>query len=634
MSQHGTDRKEIDKKVAYLVARTRDVSADLVDAATVASMDRLAKRADNPAVRVVVVGEVSRGKSTLINALIEQTLLPDAAHALTSTWTILRHGADLAAVARVVTAEGLRLAQLAGADIDAYMTQSGERLVKRRHGANARVASVEIQLPAKILADGLELIDTPGVGGLAAAHRYATLAALDEADALVFVIKPGEPISATERTFLAEALGHLDTCIIVQTQRDLVADAGRWLDQDMATLRSVAEWEALLSDHEEAERLAKLFTVTKSVSVSALNALRAAADPADPANAQLLRNSGAPELAEFLKDVVARGDNVHRLNVLLLIESIARECRRRLGDRVAMLTKSAAGQRLIDERHARLVKWTANGGDHWKPVLDNAYRELAKTVNDHARRRANEVKDEYRRTLRDLNTEGIVEQTRILLTIPDSVLAELNQKSVQAMTKAVAEVRALLVADELDGPLTRLGETSAVFSRLPSGFESAGSGSDVTDIRAVMSGGVVAAGATGLAATALATVGIAVGSAIALPFIIGAGAYRMINRKSREKKRTLQGALDTLDIVCDEIKGTAAPAVLASAQTTKKNLAEVIEAGLAELAAQVEQDRADLAAADDLTPAERQARLDEAEQAMRDVREISASAELLRDELR
>ena len=66
------------------------------------------------------------------------------------------------------------------------------------------------------------------------------------------------------------------------------------------------------------------------------------------------------------------------------------------------------------------------------------------------------------------------------------------------------------------------------------------------------------AGAAGLVTAAMANAGFAAAAApIIVPFIIGAGAYLYINRKTREQKRTLQGALETLTIVCDEIKTTA-----------------------------------------------------------------------------
>ncbi|MGF1428393.1 dynamin family protein [Kitasatospora sp. LaBMicrA B282] len=621
----------LDDRIAYLVTRTRSLADGVVAPPTLATLDRLTVRRTTPAVRAVVVGEVSRGKSTLINALIGRTLLPDAAAALTATWTLVSHGTGLTARAHVATGTGVEQVLLDRTDLDAYLTVGGERLVRRRHGTQARVASVEIRLDAPVLAGGLELIDTPGVGGLAAAHRYATLAALGEADAVLFTLKPGEPVSATERRFLAEAVKHLDTCLIVQTQRDLAADPDRHLADDMDRLRSADAWEKLLGDPAEAAELAAYFARTKSVSVSALNALRAAADPTDPVNVQLHRQSGIPTLVELLNDVVGRGHAVHRRNLLRLVESVARECRNRLRDRVEMLSGSAAGQQLLDERAARVAKWTTDDGAHWRSVLDEVHRELVAEVTRHARRRAEEIDDDYRSRLRDLKTAEIVAETKGMLALPDAVLAELSRLATDAVTDGIARIRRLLVDDRLDGSLSHLGATRAVFSRLPDGFEAMAGPGDPNELRVTLSGGVLAAGAVGLGVTALANAAIAVVAApIVIPFLIGAGATYLFNRRSREQKRTLQGALDTLRIVCDEIRNTAAPAVLKNAEETKAKLATLIEAGLTELAEQVRQDQEDLRRTDGLTPAERQARLVDAQQGLRDAEDVLQAAAALR----
>jgi hypothetical protein len=638
----------IDRRISYLVARTRALSDGVAGKATLESLDRLIKRTGAAAVRVIIVGEVSRGKSTLINALIGRPLLPDAAEALTSTWTVLRYGSQLFTEATLVTPKGVERVPVAEKNLDAYMTASGEKTVRKYHGPGVRVASVEVELPAPILAGGLQFIDTPGVGGLAAAHRYATLAALREADALLFVIKPGAPISATERRFLAEAVKPLEACVIVQTHRDLVPEPDAWLDEDMKTLRDPRKWEDLLTDRAEAgepgdggeqmiaeaQLLAERFKRTKSVSVSALTVLRAAGDLTDPVNARLYANSGLPLLVDVLTDVTADGHNLHRKNVLRLIESIASECQRRLTDRVVMLTQSEASERLINERKQRLLKWSDHGGAHWRPVLDSAYTELARDLKEHAASRATEIGRDFRRRIGDMSAIQIVTETRALLAVPDAVLAELNQLSAKAMTEAVGEVRALLTEDELDGPLTRLAETDAVFSRLPGGFEKIPAGRDPNDIRAMLAGGGAVAGAAALGVTVLANAGAAaIAAPIVIPFILGAGAYLWINRRAREERRNREGALELLTLVCDEIKSTAVAAVLKSAEEAKKTMAAVIVEGIGDLEAQVEQDRKDLSETAGLTAEQRTAQLTDARQGLRDADEIARSVSMLREEL-
>ena len=146
MTENTPSPDPIDQKITYLVTLTRDLAAPLLGEATLSSLDKLAARTQTPTVRAIVAGEVSRGKSTLINAVIGRSVLPDAAGALTSTWTVVQHGPQLMAEATIITPKGLEIHQLAGQeDIDKYMTVTGERLVRKRHGSGARVASVLLE---------------------------------------------------------------------------------------------------------------------------------------------------------------------------------------------------------------------------------------------------------------------------------------------------------------------------------------------------------------------------------------------------------------------------------------------------------------------------------------------------------
>ena len=59
------------------------------------------------------------------------------------------------------------------------------------------VAAIDVTLDAPELG-GLVMVDTPGVGGVVAAHREIALEALARADALVFVLQSASPASRQE----------------------------------------------------------------------------------------------------------------------------------------------------------------------------------------------------------------------------------------------------------------------------------------------------------------------------------------------------------------------------------------------------------------------------------------------------
>ena len=76
-------------------------------------------------------------------------------------------------------------------------------------------------MPSAILAQGLVLVDTPGMGGLGAGHAAATLAFLPFADGLILVSDASSELSAPEIEFLRRAVELCPTVLFAQTKIDL-----------------------------------------------------------------------------------------------------------------------------------------------------------------------------------------------------------------------------------------------------------------------------------------------------------------------------------------------------------------------------------------------------------------------------
>ena len=72
-------------------------------------------------------------------------------------------------------------------------------------GNHARLSYAEVGIRRHILADGLELVDTPGVGGLGSVHGSATMAMLPSADAILLVSDAAAEYSRPELEFLRQA---------------------------------------------------------------------------------------------------------------------------------------------------------------------------------------------------------------------------------------------------------------------------------------------------------------------------------------------------------------------------------------------------------------------------------------------
>lgn len=167
--------------------------------------------------QLAVVGQFSRGKSTLMNAILGQPYLPTGALPMTSVLTRVRYGSR----PRV-------LVQRKGSSLP--IEKRLDELVRYVSQASAereelRVASAEVEVPAEVLRLGFTFVDTPGVGSAIAANTATTESFLPEADAVIFVTSFDAPLSEAEMVFLAEVRDHVGKLFLVVNKLDLVSYA-------------------------------------------------------------------------------------------------------------------------------------------------------------------------------------------------------------------------------------------------------------------------------------------------------------------------------------------------------------------------------------------------------------------------
>lgn len=256
--------------------------------------DRLAltrKRLEDPAFHVFVIGEFKQGKSSLVNALLNAPVCPVDDDIATSVPTAIRFGDPPAAAVlfdpggdpsdanRELIREEIAVDQVAG-----YVTESADV------GSDRRVNSVEVSLPRKLLADGLVIVDTPGVGGLGSAHSAATIGALPMADAVVFVSDASQEFTGPELEFLQTARRMCPNVVCVLTKIDFYPSWRKIRDLNAGHL----ERQGVTSE---------ILCVSSSLRIHALKSN----------DRELNRESGFPELAGYLQNKIAA--NAEKLSV-------------------------------------------------------------------------------------------------------------------------------------------------------------------------------------------------------------------------------------------------------------------------------------------------------------------------------
>ena len=164
---------------------------------------------------LAVVGQFKRGKSSLMNAIIGQDLLPTGLLPLTSAITTLCYGPQPRALLKRKGwsfEQEIQIRELAN-----YVTERGNP------GNEKGLVEARVELPVSFLRRGLHFIDTPGVGSARQENTATTLAFLPEADAVIFVTSVEAPLTETEQSFLRDIRAHVRKLFVVVNKIDLLA---------------------------------------------------------------------------------------------------------------------------------------------------------------------------------------------------------------------------------------------------------------------------------------------------------------------------------------------------------------------------------------------------------------------------
>ncbi|MFD2474790.1 dynamin family protein [Amycolatopsis silviterrae] len=177
------------------------------------ALDDAIARALAGRVRVLVLGEAKRGKSTLVNALFARELLPTGALPVTS-------------VATSVTVESTVDAEVRYRDGRRHPLRLGdvaELVSERGNPGNVRnVDTVRITAPSPYLPAGTEVVDSPGTGSVHQANTDEAARARDSVDLAVLVVSADPPVSQAELALAAEVTATAAALAVVVNKIDLV----------------------------------------------------------------------------------------------------------------------------------------------------------------------------------------------------------------------------------------------------------------------------------------------------------------------------------------------------------------------------------------------------------------------------
>ncbi|NEW48049.1 dynamin family protein [Nocardia cyriacigeorgica] len=328
----------------------------------VGRLETAADRVRDPRRRIVIAGQRDQGKSRFVNALLNSDLCPVGDDATTTVPTVLAHGATTDA--HLIFA-GPDLSREERVHVDDVTAATRAPVV-----ADRRATRLEITAPNQLLADGIVLVDTPGIGQ--GNNSTATILGMAPAsDAVLVLSDASTELTEPELTFLRQVRQLCPAVALVLTKTDLYP---HW--------RQVAA-----ADRAHLDRARLEVPIIAVSSVLRSHALRLQ-------DAQLGAESGFGVLYQFLREqVVARDQRSTRIAVSRDIHSAAEHLALALGSELVALRDPKLGAAAVAELRAAktaaedLHRRTAA----WQQTLADGITDLAGDVDHDLRDRLRTV---------------------------------------------------------------------------------------------------------------------------------------------------------------------------------------------------------------------------------------------------
>jgi len=425
---------------------------------------------------VVVVGEVKRGKSSLVNALIAQPdLLPVDVLTCTSAPIRVAVSHDGPVVPQVTLVRGTEREMILATELARWVTVDGVGALQGNTNAGMDEAqdppsSAEIAVRYPDM-DGITVVDTPGVGGL---DKRAVTAALQEArhaGVLLMVCDASTPITAPEMDILRQAHDSVGGVIVAVTKTD----------------KNTRRWRAIVEDN---KRLisSHMGIDVPVVGVSSLRALDAARciDPAR--RAELERRSGIAQLRSQLRaqlrQPAAMGQRAALQSITTTLTGIAKTVR----DDIRLLAESSTAVEQLEAEKTTLERLREESSE----FEQRFQRDLAVArtrVTEGLDKALEEVRHEWTQQINADSLRVLRSKPQVFTSQIETELAVVMEDTVGAMVEEISELASALFPDRQELIAEIMGATVASLTPAEvSGHEVEKKTKDIIDPSVLMMG--------------------------------------------------------------------------------------------------------------------------------------------------
>lgn len=211
------------KVVEYLAQTIQFLDGQEGTDETVTALKDYQRNVEDGLFSIVLVGEFSAGKSTFLNALMHKRILPSFTSETTATVNFLRHTSQAPNHEVGIVYYNDNRQEV----VPELTLQALERVVSTRGDTDGEkiatsVDHVDLFLDSSLLQDGVMLVDSPGLNGVADHHREITERQIKASHASIFMFSARQPGSRTDFEYLRSLKSQSGNIFLVLNMIDVI----------------------------------------------------------------------------------------------------------------------------------------------------------------------------------------------------------------------------------------------------------------------------------------------------------------------------------------------------------------------------------------------------------------------------
>lgn len=382
----------------------------------------IVKNAENSEKIIPVIGNQGMGKSTLINSLLKENILPNDADETTCVPVEVSY--DDNERAEVEFENGSKTIVVnTREELNAYVDNN------ENPANNKGVEVIRLYRKSDILRNGVTIVDLPGVGSITNANEKTTKRYLEKISCAVFVIPIVPTIRSQEALFIKSAWAQFSNVVFVENDwGETAAEKKDGTDHNTKILRNIARDIATRFEND-------------IIIVNAYNALQGALTNDN----EQITNSNINKLAEKINDITLKWDREHLQNTTVRIISLAEKSLALARKKYAENNESVEEQQRL--RREEYEKFEAANDeliekiDDAREWLDNAEESIRSDIRKEISKAVGSIRVQLFKTIDDgcYGGDDLNEAFSGIQTAEVNILMEISSKNFAVLAENFKE---------------------------------------------------------------------------------------------------------------------------------------------------------------------------------------------------